>query len=255
MKSFVHDSWKVEVNRGSILTSEEFDKTCVELDIPQIPEMTFGNNILEISHKSGFSILFSSIDALKLVNNKQDLIKVAIADEWKESRLENENIQNVSKPFDWTFTTNYKGTINDTNNQVFISKSDEKIDVERLKRREKILFFDEIVLFEDELADNGSAQLTVKLRVMPTCMFVLMRFFLRVDGVVCRIYDTRLYHQFGSTFLIREYTEKEAPYDELKPVFASDLINPMIVDKKLKVKCYINEKIEFEKALQPICEK
>lgn len=32
-------------------------------------------------------------------------------------------------------------------------------------------------------------------RVMPTSFFLLMRFFLRVDGVLIRINDTRLYHE------------------------------------------------------------
>jgi len=37
------------------------------------------------------------------------------------------------------------------------------IDLDRLRKPEPILFFDEIVLFEDELADNGTAMYTVKL--------------------------------------------------------------------------------------------
>ena len=36
-------------------------------------------------------------------------------------------------------------------------------------------------------------------RVMPTSFFVLLRFFLRVDGVIIRINDTRLYHEASST--------------------------------------------------------
>lgn len=32
-------------------------------------------------------------------------------------------------------------------------------------------------------------------RVMPTSFFLLLRFFLRVDGVMIRINDTRLYHE------------------------------------------------------------
>lgn len=50
--------------------------------------MLFGNNKLEISHKSGFSINFNAIDALRRVNNKQDLMKVAVAEEWQRLRYE-----------------------------------------------------------------------------------------------------------------------------------------------------------------------
>lgn len=37
------------------------------------------------------------------------------------------------------------------------------IDYERLKMREKILFFDEVILYEDELDDNGCAVLSAKI--------------------------------------------------------------------------------------------
>ena len=48
--------------------------------------MTFGGNILEIQHAAGFSIQFNAVDALRLVDAHNDLMKVAMAKEWKESR-------------------------------------------------------------------------------------------------------------------------------------------------------------------------
>jgi len=63
-----------------------FFRLAKKLDIPQLPEMTFGHNRLEIRHSSGFSIDFNAVAALELVNNKQDLMKVAVAEEWSESR-------------------------------------------------------------------------------------------------------------------------------------------------------------------------
>ena len=39
----------------------------------------------------------------------------------------------------------------------------EKIDVEKLKVREKIHFYADILLFEDELSDNGCSMLRVKI--------------------------------------------------------------------------------------------
>ncbi|RVW18238.1 TIP41-like protein [Vitis vinifera] len=44
-----------------------------------------------------------------------------------------------------------------------------KIDVASLASKEPILFYDEVILYEDELADSGVSLLTVKVRVMPTC--------------------------------------------------------------------------------------
>ena len=74
----------------------------------------------------------------------------------------------------------------------------DRIPVERLgpSSGEPILFYDDIVLYEDELADNGSSIVNVKVRVMPSGFLVLQRFFLRVDDVVFRVFDTRLYCQF-----------------------------------------------------------
>ena len=46
------------------------------------------------------------------------------------------------------------------------------IDYEKLKQQEKILFYDDLILFEDELADNGIAQMRIKL-VSLLCTFDL----------------------------------------------------------------------------------
>ncbi|KAI9118772.1 hypothetical protein K1719_010217 [Acacia pycnantha] len=50
---------------------------------------------------------------------------------------------------------------------------------------------------EDELVDNGVSLHTVKARVMPSSWFLLLRFWLRVDGVLIRLRDTRLHCIFG----------------------------------------------------------
>jgi type 2A phosphatase activator TIP41 len=66
------------------------------------------------------------------------------------------------KPYDWTYTTSYSGTLRQpVDGQTFESTS-ERIDVEKLRVPEPILFYDENVLYEDELADNGTAILYVK---------------------------------------------------------------------------------------------
>lgn len=55
---------------------------------------------------------------------------------------------------------------------------------------------------------------------MPTCFFILSRFTLRVDNVLFRTYDTRIYHSFSSNphSLIRETGGWEAPYDRVRRV-------------------------------------
>ena len=53
-----------------------------------------------------------------------------------------------------------------------------------LMERDPILFFDEMTLYESELDDSGVMSVTIKVRVMPRCWFVLMRFWMRCDGVL-----------------------------------------------------------------------
>merc|ERR1719493_525007 len=59
-----------------------------------------------------------------------------------------------------------------------------------------ILWSCHCILYEDELSDNGMSQLLVRCRVMPKCFLVLLRYWLRVDNVIIRVRDTRLYHEF-----------------------------------------------------------
>lgn len=51
-------------------------------------------------------------------------------------------------------------------------------------------------LWEDELGDNGDTTSEFRFRVMGDCFFGLLRHYLRLDDVMIRIYDTRIYHDF-----------------------------------------------------------
>ena len=50
-----------------------------------------------------------------------------------------------------------------------------RIDRAMLTERDPIQLYDELTLYESELDDNGESSVTIKVRVMPTCWFVLMR--------------------------------------------------------------------------------
>lgn len=56
--------------------------------MPSLPEMLFGDNVLRIQHTDGYGIEFNAIDALKQVSSMEDTVKVACAQEWQESRQE-----------------------------------------------------------------------------------------------------------------------------------------------------------------------
>lgn len=69
-------------------------------------------------------------------------------------------MQEKLSPFDWTFTTDYKGTLSE---HFSVETTQERIDVERLKQKESILFYQDMPLYEDELHDNGIAACTLKM--------------------------------------------------------------------------------------------
>ena len=48
------------------------------------------------------------------------------------------------------------------------TETDERIDYSKLKTQERIYFYDEVILYEDELADNGTAVLSVKIVSLST---------------------------------------------------------------------------------------
>ena len=54
-----------------------------------------------------------------------------------------------------------------------------------LRKREPILFFADRTFYTDDLHDNGVSEARLRVRVMPSCFFVLLRHWLRVDGSCC----------------------------------------------------------------------
>lgn len=132
------------------------------------------------------------------------------------SEKTHEGIKEVVKPFDWSYSTDYKGTVNPDGPQ--FEETDKQIPIELLKRPDPIVFFDEIDLYEDELADNGIALLSCKIRVMPGRLLLLSRFFMRLDNVLIRLRDTRVYIDFETREVIREYLAKEGEYEKVRQV-------------------------------------
>lgn len=182
---------------------------CKELNIPHFPDMVFPKNILQLTHTSGANISFDPLNALRAVASNADAIEVSCAEAWQEARPEAEK---PNRPFDWTFSTNYKGTLSDN---IVVEPTDETINLELLKQREQILFYHDLTLFEDELHDHGVSKLSVKIRVMPSCWYVLLRYFLRVDDVLVRANETRMFHLLNTDYVLREYTVKEANAKDL----------------------------------------
>ncbi|RQM06091.1 hypothetical protein DH86_00002404, partial [Scytalidium sp. 3C] len=214
--SHVQKGFKISARKLPISKSDEIDDMSNKLGIP-VPEMIFGDNLVAIEHlKSGWRLEFNAFDALDRVEKTdKNMLQVAYSKEWSSSREKtHEGIKEIIRPFDWSYTTDYKGTV--TNGKSFSNNESDLIPIALLKRPDPILFFEEVVLYESELDDNGISVLSCKLRVMPERMLLLCRLFMRLDNVIVRIRDTRIYIDFDTLKVIRDYTEKEAPFNQVK---------------------------------------
>ncbi|XP_064617649.1 LOW QUALITY PROTEIN: TIP41-like protein [Liolophura sinensis] len=239
--------WLITTRKSHILESEGPQRQTFEssLRLPQVPEMIFADNVLRIQHDDGFGLEFNALDALRRVDADHDPLKVAVSEAWKEARADCEHINDVHKPFDWTYTTDYMGTLlHNGDHKLNVTETSDRIDLEKLKQREKIMFYDDIVLFEDELADNGASVLNIKIRVMPSSFFLLMRQFMRVDNVMIRVNDTRVYHEADKNYFLREFTSRDDKVTDikLKPHLFTD---PNEMAKCLTVRKEVFEKLEF----------
>ncbi|EFA79042.1 hypothetical protein PPL_08512 [Heterostelium album PN500] len=252
------NGWVVTTSKKPILNSTEKEEWERELQLNELPEMVFGNNYVSVAREdNSFSIVFNTHDALSLCKKTADqTIKVAASARWQAIN-QGTFTGPLEKSFEWTFTTPYNGsvlkdghiyTMTNRPQSIFETTTTEQIDIEKLKRPDPILFYDDVILFEDELADNGISMLSVKVRAMPTGIFVLQRFFLRVDDVLLRCYDTRLYLEFGNSYFLMESMLKEANYDLLKPIFDRDptfVSNVNMIVQQLPIKSLTVEKIKF----------
>jgi len=218
------------------------------------PEMFFSSNFLTCKHKdSGITVGFNAVDALrgcKIDIDDQGEIdrttfKVKEHKQW-ESRTDSngKHIKTWREDFDWTYTTTYAGTIKEHGKAALKvpAQKDEGIDYDLLKRRDPILWYGSTQLYEDDLFDHGDSSYNVKIRVMSNCFFILGRMWLRVDDTFLRIFDTRVFHVFGTNKIIIEIKRQEASRSDLVRMNSENLLTEVRncrkaeqVDTKLRV--------------------
>lgn len=211
--------WRVTARSARMSGEEERERLHASLDTPSLPEMVFGGSTVELRHvHTGVVLRFCASDALCDVHDV-DVPKVRAAERWMETHRDDPHAV-LAQSYDWTYTTSYRGTLvqptGPSSRQAWRWRpTTRRIDRTELLRRDPIRFYDELVLYESELDDHGASQLAVKLRVMPRCAYVLLRHWLRVDGVLVRLRDTRTYVDLANgrpdeVVALREHTRHEA---------------------------------------------
>ena len=222
--------WTISSKSGHIATDAKAEEFKSEIGVLTIPEQWYDSSYLQITHEAtGTSLAFTGEDALRAWRSHQiQPVQVPLSHKWTESRkVEMEAHHAKQLQYDWTYTTDYAGTTttsktaassqNTTREGPLIwEPTSDQMDRTLLTSRDPILLFDDVLLYESELEDNGISTLSVKIRVMPKCWYVLLRFFLRVDGLLVRLREARLFSQFsGSNSTIKDdstesQTKKEA---------------------------------------------
>lgn len=192
------------------------------------PEMVFYENAIVLYHiQSGCKLTFDATSALSCVSGRRSDVKVANSKGW-DARPAHQRVDEHGKPievldvdFDWTYLTDFCGRLRSVPVPTPASNEHESaspaisIPTAKLASRGKILWHASVQLYASELDDNGLVDATVRVRVMDDFFFLLFRCWLRVDRVLVRSHEVRVYSEFGSDVIIREQVLKENSYAEL----------------------------------------
>ena len=183
------------------------------------------------------SSLSDSEKALNTIDVVPPMVQVAMAGFWKnKDKSKIKDYKEYQATSDWTFSTAYKGTTRYLSNYAKKIADETSLEIDynkegptdnlnlvvtpvstipfhMLSPDNPIKHFGQVYLFETDLEDCGYAMSIVRFRVMGDCYYVLLRFYLRVDGVQVRIFDTRIFHEFGQDYIHREFQFCESTYD------------------------------------------
>ena len=236
LSKFSYKGWDFYSHTENMLNSKDLDiliknKEENGLYISHLPEIFYGfNRLFLINESQNFCYEFNPLQMLSLTNNnvRQKLLKEKeiyyIPTQAKSQYSKTDDTKNE---MDWSFSSPYMGHITSINNCI-MNKYYPKINETKKFRTEKsnmrfpeikvenVLNYNQVQFFEDELGDIGLSEGKIGFGVMEQCFLGLMRCYLRVDNMLVRNIDTKIYHKFGEKYIIRNFSVKEKTYDELK---------------------------------------
>ena len=73
--SYLFGDWNISTTKSTILTSQESDTIASQFELPHLPDMLFINNKVTFTHNNGATMEFLPLEALKLVNAHEDLVR------------------------------------------------------------------------------------------------------------------------------------------------------------------------------------
>ena len=235
LSKFNHKGWDFFSHSENMMNSKDLDiliknKDENKLHINHLPEIFYGFNRLFLINKTkNFCYEFNPLQMLSLANytQRKKLLKEKeiyyIPNQAKSQYSKTDDTKNEE---DWSFSSPYMGHITSINISP-MSKYYPEIKETKVFKKEKthikypetkvenVLNYNQIHFFEDELGDIGFSEGKIGFGVMNECFLGLMRCYLRVDNMVVRNIDTKIYHKFGDNYIIRNFLVKEKTYDEL----------------------------------------
>ena len=234
LNKFSHKGWDFYNHTENMMNSSDLDKLCrnneqYKLYVNHLPEIFYGLNRLFLVNKSkNFVYEFNPLQMLSLINYtiRQKLLKekeiyyIPIQAKSQYSKIDD----NIDE--DWSFSSPYMGHItsvpqSDIHNFYKDIKDNKRFNIKESKiifpetKVKNMLNYNQIHFFEDELGDIGFSEGKIGFGVMEDCFLGLMRCYLRVDNMIVRNIDTKIYHKFGEPYIIRNFNVKEKNYEQL----------------------------------------
>ena len=235
LTKFNYKDWDFFYHTENMMNSKDLDlliknKEENKLYVNHLPEIFYGRNRLFLINKSkNFCYEFNPIQMLSLTNEnirkkllkEKEIYYIPSKAKSQYSKKEETKIEE-----DWSFSSPYMGHISSIKDNEMIKyypeiKETKKFKIEKSNIKfpetkiENVLNYNQIHFFEDELGDIGFSEGKIGFGVMNECFLGLMRCYLRVDNMIVRNIDTKIYHKFGDKYIIRNFLVKEKTYDEL----------------------------------------
>ena len=236
LSKYSHKGWDFYSHTENMMNSSDLDLLIKDkdkngLNINHLPEIFYGYNRLFLINKSkNFCYEFNPIQMLSLTNNK---IRERLLKEKEiyyipsQAKSQYTKVEDIKNDIDWSYSSPYMGHITSINNsplaEYYKEIKENKIFKKEISNKifpetkvENVLNYNQVHFFEDELGDIGFSEGKIGFGVMNECFLGLMRCYLRVDNMIVRNIDTKIYHKFGDKYILRNFLVKEKTYDELK---------------------------------------